>query len=461
MFDKLKYIPSYNKNEFLSYSFIFILYLSFITAVGLGFQYFIVGLFYPSNSEFVLFSPDSMVANQHAIDLALRLEVDFFKYITPFPSKGFSLNTALVGICYFLFGIDPYINIFINSFFHASSAFLLFLIFLKLRNITKASIASSFLCSIIFLIWPSSILWLSEISKDYICFFTFILYIYGILVFHSSHLVTERLKGIIYITLSITLLYFIRDHYIQFYLLIILAYIIYFIIINRFEIFNFTKKNINKTFLLFILCLLLFMFQSSLSNKDNQKIAPKELYNNFEIVAFDALDLTYKSAKGKEWKSYSIIPEYIDQKLRYISSINIVGKDIAEATNAETILNENLFFLSSSDFIKYAPLIFYQSFFEPYPLKFNMKEAKHLLSSFEMIIIYFCYAMIFFLKRKDFTNIMFFIFFALIIHIFVFTIISSTYGTLYRIRSPYILLFALLILKPFAEKLINKFKHAR
>ena len=71
-----------DKNTIFSYYIIFIFYLFFITSIGLGFQFFIIDLFYSSNSDYVFFSPDSIIANQHAIDLAFKLGDDF-SVLTP------------------------------------------------------------------------------------------------------------------------------------------------------------------------------------------------------------------------------------------------------------------------------------------------------------------------------------------------------------------------------------------
>ena len=451
-----------DKNIYFSYFIIFIFYLSFIISIGLGFQYFIVDLFYSSNSDYVFFSPDSIVANQHAIDLAHRLGFDFVQNITAYPAYGFSLNTALLGFFYYLFGVNPYINIFINSFFHASSSFLIFLCFLKFTEISKISITSSFFCSMIFLVWPTSILWLSEITKDFISFFSFILLIYGIIVFDSSKFIVDKIKSIIYLLASATLLFYTRDHYLQFHFMTILIFFSYLFYKSRIFYLNLLKKSNIKTLLITVVSLalvIIFGFFASKSSQDQKKpFSIKTTYNNFQLHSFGDINDSYKVLDGKQWISYTFIPKFIDQKLKNLSSINLVSKEWAHYSKSKTLLNENIFYLSSIDYIKQSPLILFQSFFEPNPLRFGFKEPQYLISAIEMFFIYICYLMLFFLRRKDYSKAGILIFCGVLIHILPFTIISSTYGTLYRLRSPYLLLFALTILKPFAEIVLTKLK---
>ncbi len=452
-----KALKSHNdifKKNILSWFIIFLLFYSYLTTAGFIFQKFILE-FLAQNNTHLLLSPESTIANEIAISLNEKLKLDFWKNFSLVPQEGYGINVTILAFFYYILGVNPYTNIIINSLFYSLSALLLLLTFLKISNNSIYAKKSAFICSIIFLLWPSSLFWLSQITKDFMSTFSHLLLIFSFICLYRVDNLKSGLYYLLLSFLSLIIMFSVRDHFLQ--IQFIMLFVIIFILLNRFLSLRLSLKP-KQIYLTFFIIIFTTYTSLIISDKNTSNIESNLVLNNLKIHQLKDISYEYFPDKETIWKKSNFIPNFIDKRLQAIIALNLINNINNIKFGASTPFNTNLEIKSSYDFIKSLPVILYQGLFEPYPLRFDIKQPKFLVVAIEMLFIYICFFLIPFIKSKSFDKIYIVIISFSIFYIIPITYTVSTYGSLYRLRGPFLLIIALIILRIFLEESSKKNK---
>ena len=437
-----------NKKIFLSWFIIFLLFFSYLTTAGFVFQKFILE-FFSQNNVHLLLSPESTIANEIAISLSEKLKVDFWKNIFLIPYDGYSSNVSILAFFYFILGVNPYTNIIINSLFYSLSVLLLLFTFLHISNNSTFSKKSAFICSIIFLVWPSSLFLLSQIGDDFIIIFSYLLLIF----FFFSLYRTDKLKsGLLYLSLAmfaLVLMHSVRDNFFQ--IQFIIFFIMLVILLKRFLFIKFSFKQ-NHFYLFLFIIVISFYTSLNIFDKKFSKTDDDLFFNHLKIHKLQNISDEFYPDRNIIWVNSRSIPNFIENRIQAIASIKLINNARAIKYQAKTPINNDLIFTSSFDFIKSIPIILYQGLIEPHPLRFDIKQPKYLTVSLEMIFIYLCLTLFFYIKNKRFDMLYIFFIASCFLYIIPITFTVSTYGSLFRLRDPFLLILALIILRIFIDE---------
>ena len=344
---------------------------------------------------------------------------------------------GLISAIYSFFGTQkPYILIPLFSAFHSLGAVCILMIIERL-NLTR-SIA--FFSAIPYLIFPSSLLWVTQILKDVFSLNGSLMFLYGVIILfgllktHSLKVqFKEYLSSFTFIFLGLSTVWFAREYMVSI-LLIFTLFI--FLIFNIFLIVSIVKRKISilPSLGLIIFQLLVIYFINNFPNSNFYEIKvlgySQGIVNYTESKATEQERLTYQAeyeeyeAKMKKiqasqrlylnqtpiqesqvnsekndllkprkrWEESTFLPNIIDMQFKklylnrtYFHQWNFTSNS---AVDYELDLNS---FLSM---VKYAPRAAQIAFFAPFPSSWlrsystSKSSLMHKISGLEMLIVY-------------------------------------------------------------------------
>jgi hypothetical protein len=411
---------------------------------------------------------------------------NFFKIVDKIEGPNNLPILYILSFLYYFFIPNPVVLIPLNALVHALSAVLLFKIF----KIISKNDKSSLIATAPFIFFPISFYWNLQILKDgyfilgcYGILFTLIK-LYTILINNfsvDSKFFYKILKLIIIYNLSIYLIHIFRNYYIQLINLYSFLFCFFGLI---FILLKFRK--INKNIFIFPLLVIIFSFSFAINHKfykfytsdlisnnsfdvsikDNKSFSNKikkdakdiELKKNntkadektsfkneeFEINNNSNIDTDLEIKLKSNWKSSNIIPEKIDNLLYRISRQRTGFSNISRTT-----LDLDVNFSSSVDLIKYIPRAIQIGLFSPFPSMWiikdetinNQKKIVNLISSINILIIYFIFITFLISFKKIFID---FYSFSMLIFAFqgvvIFSLIVNNIGNLIRMKYGFLIL---------------------
>lgn len=416
---------------------------------------------------------DSIGTHKLAVDLVDKIRVQGWSAWQLRP-KG-QAPIGITSLFYFFILPDPRIFIPLSSALHASAALILVnLLSLFIKHRTKAVI-----CTLPFLLFPSSLLWITQFQKDGFSILGVMLFLQGIVSLFSPENYESRkwlynnFHAVVLIICGAILMWLVRP-----YMLVILrpfVQLIFFSLVIFLLIMAFKKKLLwQKALIIPILALLTFYvlmrietynFTERVSDLDEKKEVSSSVVTTQPIskkpsakIKVERQEVIQNCEIESHWKKTSCIPLFIENKAHYLALIRWGYR----FTVGKSVIDRDVGFGSIKDILVYLPRAAQIGFLAPFPDQwlgegsYPVNSLMRKISAFEMIIVYFAliflpYAIWHWRKRIEIWIILAFCFYMVTIY----GLVVCNIGTLYRMRYAYIATFVALGIAGFITFLEN------
>ncbi|CAM8427013.1 hypothetical protein MCESTEH50_00872 [Candidatus Methylopumilus universalis] len=359
-------------------------------------------------------TPDSTYFNDVAIKLANDINLHGWTSWKLYPAVAASGQSSYLAILYVFFGVHPLYAVAFNAFFHAFSGVLIYLIVLEILDVKNFSKNVAFLSASLFVVFPSAITWVSQISKEACLSTGLLLALWGVMKVLSNkpgrHIAISIFSALI---LSLILISSMKPYVLQ-----ILAVII--LIIITLQCIKIIPSNLFSVGVLgayFLSIIFIFM----LINRDS--------YSGW-------LSGEVFIQHNHSWKRSDYLPEFFDKKIQAIAASRVAAISSGLAINANSMIDIEIKPANAIETFKYIPRALQVSLLAPFPNTwFKCANIVGLVSALEMMIFYITFfGLLFFIQLRIFNyKILLCLIFACL-PLAVFGISSPNIGTLYRIR---------------------------
>ena len=363
---------------------------------------------------------DSVFFNQVAIDLSSEIKKFGWTHWRLYPTENTAGQSSFLAILYYFFGNNTNLIIPFNAFFNALSGILIYL--LALQILDRESVRNSFalIPSILFVIFPSSIVWVSQINKDVYIYAGIFLILYSFLrIFFYKGRFVGLIKFYILLMFGILLISCFRPYLLQIIFCI-------FLILLFFQFARFLPLSSNKL-ILNLFCLLIISFAYSGISKSRTPDSDLGRYN-----------LLIKSDHTWAWEKSLIVPDFIDRKLASLAAARAFFINYGLSIKANTMLNIEKKPQNAFELITFLPEATLNAIFSPFPE--NWFENFSLLKigySVEMFTIYISFIGLIFLLRFGYTYVALICLVFALVPLCIYGFVTPNIGSLYRIRYPY------------------------
>lgn len=395
----------------------FILWLCFFVysvIFGFFFSIFILPKF--ANLQ----GPDVTYYNQMAINLCLEIKTFGWSHWRLFYTDYTAGQVSFLAILYYFFGENPHLLIPFSAFFHSLAGVLIYLIGINFLNEQPAKNFFAFSAAVLFLIFPSSMVWVSQINKEsYTTAGFFLIFFNTLQIFSRDKVNTQLIKYCIGTLCGILLIACFRPYLLQIIFVIFLLLIFFQLI--RFLPFNFKK-------LILYLALLSITFLTYIGFTQN-RIIENEL---------DRYTSLMRSDESWSWQTSRFIPGFIDDKLASLASARVYFINHGITSNAKSMIDIDEKPKNVSELMAYLPRAIFVSIFSPFPKDwFKSDGIVKITSSFEMFFIYISFIGLLFLCWFRYTYIVLICIIFTLPALALYGIVNSNIGSIYRIRYPY------------------------
>jgi len=332
-----------------------------------------------------------------AVDVSIKIkEIGWSAWsIKP---KG-QIVSGIASIFYTLITPKPWVLLPLNGFLHGIASLALF----EILFIIIGKRGLSFLSSLPFVMFPSSLLWNAQMHNENYVIPGVLLFLYGwIYLSDVERAITlkKSWKAILITLVGSIMVWVIRDYLIV--ILNLLAFLAIILLIV-FHAIRWIRKQIHLKFLLPYIGLLVLVWVLSspyLINKIGQGSRnPSTSSDGSSSFSLDIgispdVGTPVKSKKAFSWTTTKWLPKQIDSNLRDLSQTRY--KFIRAWSDAGSQIDTDVIFGSASDVIQYIPRAAEIGFLAPFPSTWfanGYKSASSLMrkeSAAEMIIIYIC-----------------------------------------------------------------------
>lgn len=387
---------------------------------------------------------DNELFYQWAVKMAEDIKLNGLSSWSLFPQNAAGINVSLASLFFVLFGNSISIIAPWNAFIHVLSAYCLYHILLQFDFSAK----KSFLVAVIFVFFPTTLLWISQLHKDLysnLSWFSLILAL--TLAFKKGEIIKPLLLSLV---ASITLVS-VRPMYLNLAIIVLCcSFLLNFVIKKK----SFAQaKSISLSYLAIgfpILISLIVFYRGGIKNTYSEDYF---------------FSTSHTSCNPQNWTPTTYVPSFLDNKIKMLAFTRkrqICYMDPTATSN----LNLKFFPEKSSDILKNIPYSFYIGIFQPTPsFLLSLKKSSAYAIIPEMLIYYISLFFLFlsFIKRPDRSIIHLFLICCMAIIIL--TITTPNIGTLHRVRFPFFfLIFSigisyLLENKKLSRMLSNEIKH--
>ena len=399
--------------------------------------------------------------------------------------RGFGI-LGFISAIYSFTGInEPYVLIPFFSTLHAIGAISIVAIIEKLGVSRSVAIISA----IPFLIFPSSLLWVTQILKDVFTINGSLLILLGLVglvniprkVF-SAYIIKKQLISSIFIIFGFLIIWLVRPYYLQISLIFML---LMFFVMNSFLVLKMLKRKASG---LFVLSTFLIQFMLFYAVDSFQIPAYKKTDKNSLITAIPSPTMLQASSEGrqlnnqassegrqlnnqvilkgkayKDWVASPYLPTRIDNEFKKLYLQRSYFYQVQ--SNANSTIDYGYDLNSTEKIILYIPRAVQIAFLSPFPSSWladhptKLSKLTHLVTGIEMIFIYLSFIGVFisaYLWRRkiEFWMIITFSFYFALIPTYTFPNI----GALIRYRYGAIMLLAALGISIFLYKYAKKEK---
>ena len=399
--------------------------------------------------------------------------------------RGFGI-LGFISAIYSFTGInEPYVLIPFFSTLHAIGAISIVAIIEKLGVSRSVAIISA----IPFLIFPSSLLWVTQILKDVFTINGSLLILLGLVglvniprkVF-SAYIIKKQLISSIFIIFGFLIIWLVRPYYLQISLIFML---LMFFVMNSFLVLKMLKRKASG---LFVLSTFLIQFMLFYAVDSFQIPAYKKTDKNSLITAIPSPTMLQASSEGrqlnnqassegrqlnnqvilkgkayKDWVASPYLPTRIDNEFKKLYLQRSYFYQVQ--SNANSTIDYGYDLNSTEKIILYIPRAVQIAFLSPFPSSWladhptKLSKLTHLVTGIEMIFIYLSFIGVFisaYLWRRkiEFWMVITFSFYFALIPTYTFPNI----GALIRYRYGAIMLLAALGISIFLYKYAKKEK---
>ena len=399
--------------------------------------------------------------------------------------RGFGI-LGFISAIYSFTGInEPYVLIPFFSTLHAIGAISIVAIIEKLGVSRSVAIISA----IPFLIFPSSLLWVTQILKDVFTINGSLLILLGLVglvniprkVF-SAYIIKKQLISSIFIIFGFLIIWLVRPYYLQISLIFML---LMFFVMNSFLVLKMLKRKASG---LFVLSTFLIQFMLFYAVDSFQIPAYKKTDKNSLITAIPSPTMLQASSEGrqlnnqassegrqlnnqvilkgkayKDWVASPYLPTRIDNEFKKLYLQRSYFYQVQ--SNANSTIDYGYDLNSTEKIILYIPRAVQIAFLSPFPSSWladhptKLSKLTHLVTGIEMIFIYLSFIGVFisaYLWRRkiEFWMVITFSFYFALIPTYAFPNI----GALIRYRYGAIMLLAALGISIFLYKYAKKEK---
>lgn len=363
------------------------------------------------HAGFGLLKGDNILFHNMAVDMANNIQQKGWSHWNLFSGLAGTINVGITSAIYYFFGPHPKILIPLNALLATISAFYLGKI---IFNKTGRSLYAYF-ASLIFCLFPVTLIWVSQLHKDNYAIFSWVLIFYGIFINQSGE---KKYRSGLFVGAGLILLLLTRPFYVK------LASAILFldIFINLFK----QRSQAITSLMTFLFSgLLLFSFYRFASIGNTQE-------GFYDATKYRSLDehrfVWHGNKKG------------IDALFLQMASIRTFQTNYIEVKDLpNSYIDRDVVFHQMTDFFHYFPRALRISLLEPNPVYLaKMQSLTTSAAIFEMLIYYFFLANLaiaIFLRKIDF-HVLKLVAFALFC-ILPLTYISPVLGNLHRVRFPF------------------------
>lgn len=431
---------------------------------------------------------DWLYFDKLAIDLSQKIRSEGWRAWELRPGLIGQAPAGIASAIYALLFPSSAVLIPLNSAMHATSAFLVFLIIKMFITDTR----TAFISTIPFLIFPTALIWLTQIHKDSYACLGALFFIYGWLLL--SQIKTwqsfrQAFKSVITVFFGIFLVWLVRPYEVRmlqavelFFIFVLLFIFIYRGMFKRLL----WKKVIIANLLFFFILLFSDMFAyenpkssfvynrilSGMLNKFSFKTAEKQ--STIDITPdgknVDLLDFpktNFIAAANSPLNNWHIKdPARINKIWLVIETFSISIANVRYGsinTHGATNIDTDIQFYSVIDIVKYLPRAAQISLFAPFPNTW-FKKGNSSLSTFmrfaivfEMIVIYLSLAAFFYYAARWYKKpqLWLIMIFSMVLML-IFSISIVNVGTLNRLRYPFLMLLCSLGIAGFLRSRTNE-----
>lgn len=145
---------------------LWVMFFCYSICVALIFQKVLLPLIPSMQATGGLLPNDSVYFHSVAMDLAEQIRLHGWSAWKLYPNSSTSVNIAILGALYNIFGYEPTLIIPLNAAAHALGGLLIYLISRELSPKTNIGIYAGFIASVLFVTFPSALNWYGQIHKD-------------------------------------------------------------------------------------------------------------------------------------------------------------------------------------------------------------------------------------------------------------------------------------------------------
>ena len=415
----------------------------FSSSMALIFQKVILPMWPEMHAGYGLLKNDAIEFHQIALKMANDIKMKGFNEFSLFTNRS-TANVGLLTIVYYLFGPNPIFFIPLNAGAHSIGALLIYN-FGKLFSNNDVGKLGGLIGAIMFLSFPSSLLWYGQNHKDAFFIFSILLCLFCFIKIYKSkpNLNIHFFKYNFLFLFSVLIISLMRPHSLIIIMISILVAFLFMIMLDflyKKKFFSF--KIINIFFLIF--CFFI-------SFKIIQTISPAKLYLYGAINKLDT-----NISNNVKWEKNENIPPVIDNTFKRGSEIRFNFIEYNNRKKASTVIDANYKPNSTLEVLSYLPRALFVGVFSPFPHTWSeITSILHLLISLESIIWYLMMLGIFFIKKLIFKpEVIGSIIFCSFL-IMIFSYVTPNLGSLYRVRFSFWLFYLLLGCIGWAKFFIN------
>ena len=416
----INYLSTYNLTKVW---FIFFLYS---LGISVTVQFLILPILLPQfhMGHGLLDGGDWTFYHSRAVDLSNKIKEHGWHFWQLKP-QGFGLIGFISAIYSFTGIFEPYVLIPFFSLLHSLGAICIVLFIEKLNS----NRGVSFLSAMPFLVFPSSLLWVSQILKDIftingtLIILLALTWILNIPNRYNFFFIFNKLLGI-YFTMffGFIAIWLVRPYFVQISFIFV---VISFFTINLILVFKILKKNLPKLYIIFILLTQYFLIISinylpglkshniddgtmlnkipmPVFNEEKSEQSEKTVTKIVEFVPDTETKIEYEQEqkedlikiKFKEWKSSTLLPTFFDNELKKLYYQRSYFYSVQSGANSTYDYGKDL--NSLEELVKYIPRAIQIGLFSPFPKSWfaehpsQLSKLMHIITGMEMLFIYIC-----------------------------------------------------------------------
>jgi putative peptidoglycan lipid II flippase len=406
----------------------------------------------------LLIGGDWIAFHQKALELAKLIQDEGWNKWELRPNGWFpaGLASALYVIVYPL----PLVLVPINAAVHATSTLAL----IKIMNIMSKSARVALYAAIPYTLFPTAMLWYTQIHRDGFYNLGILLFIYGFVsMIHetSCNSIIKKIRHSAVFLCGMILIWVVRPYslimvlYTGLFLLLIIAFV------YALKVLQSKLKLRDAILTMLILSLLFFVTFTLYTFSESAKYLR-------EIDSSDQKTLIQRTAEEKpeqfKWNNSVWVPNIFENQLYSVAYLRSVEFPDRYGETA-SVIDTDISFHSAKDFLIYLPRAFQISFFAPFPSSWfkdsgsSISKIFRVASGFEMMFFYLLiipliYSFWIWRKRIEFYTIV--IFCSIMILPLVYSV--PNLGTMYRYRFVYLMILSGLAVSALFTFLKSKLK---